>query len=79
MRTAGQGQAAVPRERSPRRRMYRLPERCTLVCGRTSPELSHSVERYHPDRDLYGRFCGNARFYVPNARSRAKLLGGKNK
>lgn len=47
MRTVGQGQAAVPRERVRRRRVSLLPEGGTLGRGRRSPGLSQmKVERY---------------------------------
>ena len=48
MRTAGQGQAAVPGERVRRRRKDGLPGRSDLGRGRISPGLSRGVERY-PD------------------------------
>ena len=46
MRTAGQGQAAVPRERVRRRRSAGLPGPGDLGRGRISCGLSRGVERY---------------------------------
>ena len=46
MRTAGQGQAAVPGERVRRRRSDGLPEPSVLGRGRISHGLSRGVERY---------------------------------
>lgn len=68
MRTAGQGQAAVPRERGGRRRSPALPGALLLGRGKTSPGLSRIVERYHfpvwrGTFVLSGRFHGSARFF----------------
>ena len=58
MRTAGQGQAAVPRERVRRRRLNGLPGLCDLGRGRRSPGLSRVVERYQFAAKLVGGgFC----------------------
>lgn len=46
MRTAGQGQAAVPRERVRRRRKDSLPELFFLGCRENIPRTVTKVERY---------------------------------
>lgn len=63
MRTAGQGQAAVPGERVRRRREDGLPGRSDLGRGRTSPGLSREWSAIQTSR----RGLGASGFAVERA------------
>lgn len=65
MRTAGQGQAAVPRERDHRRRNRFLPGSRFLGRGEKIPRTVTAVERYPDTFPRMGRVSGFYHGRVP--------------